>query len=200
MPPVALVLAALWLAACATTPSPRTLLASESQEALLLALPGFSIEGRAGVKAGAEPKGFQASLDWRQVGDESRAELAGPFGAGRLAVTWRPGMLRLEGGRGEQYENADAEAVLMRELGFIPPFEALRFWMLGLQAPGEEPTQLTPAAGEGRLGDLTQQGWHIRYEQWMNVAAAGGDVQLPRRLTATRDDLRLRVVVDKWKL
>jgi len=188
----------LLLAGCATTRPPPTLLPAQEQEALLQSLPGFSMDGRAAVKVGDEgPPAF--SVDWRQQGDETRLRLSGTFGGG-LAVTWRPGLLRLTGGRGEQYENAEAEAVLMRELGFVPPFEALRYWMLGLPAPGEPPAGEAAPSAEGRRGAIAQQGWHISYDRWMNVGAGAGAVQLPRRLTATRDDLRLRVTVEEWKL
>jgi outer membrane lipoprotein LolB len=192
-----LALIVLLLAGCATTRPPPALLPAEEQEALLRSLPGFSMDGRGAVRVGDEgPPAF--SVDWRQQGEESRLRLSGTFGGG-LAVIWRPGLLRLTGGRGEQYENAEAEAVLMRELGFVPPFEALRYWVLGLPAPGETAGEAAPAA-EGRRGAITQQGWHISYDRWMNVAAGTGGVQLPRRLTATRDDLRLRVTVEEWKL
>jgi outer membrane lipoprotein LolB len=202
-PPVALISAALalimLLAGCATTPPPRTLLSVDQQESLLQALPAFSMDGRAAARVGREgPPPF--SVSWRQQGEETLMRFSGPFGAGGLGVTWRPGLLRLTGSRGEQFEDAEAEAVLMRELGFVPPFEALRYWMLGLPAPGEAPAQQTAPAGEGRRGELVQQGWRISYDRWMNVGASAGGVQLPRRLTATRDDLWLRVTVEEWKL
>lgn len=203
-PPAALILAAIalivLLAGCATTRGPPlTLLPVEEQETLLQSLPAFSMDGRAAVRVGDEgPPAF--SVYWRQQGDETLLRFSGPFGAGGLAVTWRPGLLRLASGGGEQYENAEAEAVLMRELGFVPPFEALRYWMLGLPAPGEVPAQQSAPSGEGRRGELVQQGWHISYDRWMNVAANAGGVQVPRRLTATRDDLWLRVTVEEWKL
>jgi hypothetical protein len=34
----------------------------------------------------------------------------------------------------------------------------------------------------------------------MSVAVGRSGVELPQRLTVTRDDLRLRLVVEKWKL
>lgn len=189
--------AMLALAGCATTRVPQTLLPVPMQESLLAALPAFSVQGRVGIRAGAD--GTSASLDWRQQDEETRVRLAGPFGAGALVVTWRPDLLRLAGGGDEVHENAAAEGLLRQELGFVPPFEAMRYWVLGLEAPGEPPQSRTPS-DQGRVGELVQQGWRIRYDQWTKVAADGGGVQLPRRLTITRDDLRLIVFVQRWKL
>ncbi|MFO7325198.1 MAG: outer membrane lipoprotein LolB [Pseudomonadota bacterium] len=180
------------LTGCASLRAPPTVLPPDVQEQLLLALPGFSLKGRALVQQEI------ASLDWQQREDDARVRLSGPFGAGAITVDFSPARLTISL-RGEAYDNAAAETVLLREIGFVPPFDALRYWVLGLAAPGEPPSART-GSEEGRLGSLTQRGWHIRYEQWQAVAARGGGVQLPRRVTITRDDLRLRVVVDRWKL
>src|SRR5688572_4964859 len=130
-------LAALLLAGCASTPQ-RPLLAPEAQESLLRELAGFSINGKATVKAGE--KGEIASLAWKQRTQEASFKLSSTFlGAGSITVTWAPGTLRLASSRGESFEGAEAEQVLIEQIGFVPPFEALRYWALGLEAPGEAP-------------------------------------------------------------
>ena len=48
--------------------------------------------------------------------------------------------------------------------GFVPPFEALRYWVLGLAAPGEPPVDVQ-AGADGQVTQLTQQGWKIRYDR-----------------------------------
>jgi outer membrane lipoprotein LolB len=191
----------LMLAACATTPAPpRTMLPPEAQQELLRGLAEFSLNGRVVIRSG-DQGGDPTPMVWQQVGEQTTVRLSGPMGMGSLTVSWRPGALRLTGGKGEDFVDAEAEQVLIDQLGFIPPFEALRFWVLGLPAPGELPTQHS-VADSGRISELVQQGWQIRYdERWMIVAADGGSgVELPRLLNVTRDDLRLRLVVDKWKL
>jgi outer membrane lipoprotein LolB len=189
-------LAALLLVGCASTPQ-RPLLAPEDQEALLRELDGFSINGKATVKAGE--KGEVASLAWKQRTAEASFKLTGAFGAGSITVTWAAGALRLASSRGESFEGAEAEQVLIEQIGFVPPFEALRYWALGLEAPGEAPSQRIPAES-GRLGELVQQQWRIRYDRWKTVRADKVSVQLPGRLIVTRDDLRLTVLVNKWTL
>ena len=187
---------ALLLAACATPRAPRTLLPVAAQEQLLRELPRFSVDGRVSVQAG--DKAEIISLDWEQRGDAVRARLSGPFGAGALTVDWSPVTLRLTRGD-EVHEGAEAEAMLRHHIGLVPPFDAMRFWLLGLAAPGEAPTRSTPSSS-GRIGELTQRQWQIRYDEWMGVAAKGGGVQLPRRMNINRDDLRLRVIVRRWSL
>lgn len=188
---------ALLLAGCATTRPAPELLPASAQEALLRDLPGFELQGRVAARAGDQ--GSTPSLSWVQQADESLLRLSGPFGSGGLTVQYSPGSLRVASSRGDEYEGDDAAAILSAQLGLVPPFEALRYWVLGLPAPGEAPTDRKVNA-VGRLADLTQLGWHIRYERWTALATDTGAVQVPELLTATRADLRLKLVVDRWKL
>lgn len=189
--------ALLLLAGCATQPTPRTLLAPEAQEAALRGLQQFTLRGRTSVVAAGED--FTASLGWAQRGAATEIKLTGPFGAGSLTVTWSPGSLQLANGKGERYENEEAELVLTRQLGFVPPFAALRYWVLGVEAPGDAPTERSTAEN-GRIDTFTQQQWQIRYRDWMAATTGSGGVALPRRLVVSRDDVRLSVVVRNWQL
>ncbi len=116
-----------------------------------------------------------------------------------MALFYSPQSLRVITSRGEKLENAEAEQALSAQLGFLPPFGALRYWVLGIAAPGEPPAEQTSEA-TGRVAELNQQGWRIHYDRWMEVATSSGVVSLPQRLTATRANLRLRLFVDRWKL
>ncbi len=145
-----------------------------------------------------DAQGFNASMDWRQQRDETKLKLSGPLGAGGLQVDYSPLQLRVTS-RGDTLVNAEAEQMLARELGFLPPFDALRYWIRGLPAPGTEAAVETLDAA-GVLQQLEQQGWMIQFERHVAVNTAAGTVQLPARLTATRDGLRLRLVVDRWRL
>jgi outer membrane lipoprotein LolB len=186
----------LLLAGCATTRVSQLRLGAPEQEALLRDLPGFRLQGRTAIKAGDE--GSQPTLEWRQQAAESRVKLSGPLGAGAVTLVYSPQLLVVTT-RGEELRDADARQVLLEQLGFVPPFDALRYWMLGLPAPGEAPTQQA-AGANGRVADMTQLQWRIRYDSWIDVATPTGLVQLPRKLTVTRADLRLSVFVDRWKL
>lgn len=185
------------LAGCATTRAPRSLLPADAQENLLRDLLRFEAKGRASVTTG-QRREMVPNLEWTQRQAQSRIRMSGPFGAGSVTVEWSPAGIRVSSGR-EVYEGAAAEAILAEQLGITPPFEALRYWLLGLEAPGE-PALLRNVADNGRTGELTQQGWNIRYDRWVAVAAPGGGVELPGRVIIRRDDLTLGVIVERWKL
>jgi outer membrane lipoprotein LolB len=188
----------LLLAGCATTRVSHEPLEPAAQEELLRGLPGFWFEGRAAARAG-EQAHPTAGLKWIQQDAESRLQLSGLLGAGGLTLVYSPGSLLVRSGNGGSYENAEAEELIVSELGFVPPFEALRYWVLGLVAPGEPPAS-RQADAAGRVAEMTQLGWHISYERWAPQATRAGEVQLPQRLTATLADVQLRLVVYRWKL
>lgn len=187
----------VWLAGCATTRVSREPLPLSAQQELLLALAGFQLEGQASVQAGGEA--VTPSVSWRQRGAESRFKFSGPLGMGTLVLEYGPQTLHLTTSRGEDLAGVEAEETLSAQLGFMPPFDALRFWVLGLPAPGEPPAeQATDAAG--RILGMTQQQWRIHYDRWTDVATRAGAVHLPKRLVATRGELRLVLFVRRWEL
>lgn len=191
---------ALVLAGCATL-RPRPLLDPEAQTALLQQLDEFSLRGRTGIRAviDGETRGGNLTLSWKQQQEEAVVRLSGGIGTGSLTINWRPGALRIAGGRDQVYENEDAEQILRDEIGFVPPFESLRYWILGLEAPGEAPSRREESEN-GRLSELVQQQWRIRYGKWARVRAGASSVEMHRSITVTRDDLRLRVEISRWDL
>jgi outer membrane lipoprotein LolB len=188
--------AVLLLAGCATTRAPQTPLDATAQHSVLAELARFSADGRVAVSARGD--GFNASVRWKQQGDESTVKLAGPFGAGGLQLQLVQGQLRIKTSSGQQLQGEEAAQTVRQQLGFDPPLAALRYWMLGLPAPEEG--AVTETREDGLLRHLTQQDWQISYDSYRFAPTAQGIAQLPARITATRDGVRLRLVIDRWRL
>ena len=89
---------------------------------------------------------------------------------------------------------SDALRQLQDRLGFDPPLRQMRFWLLGVPAPGE-PFELQRDA-QDRAKQMQQDGWTIEIDRYL---PAKGDL-LPAHLTLTHDDVRVRIVVDQWNL
>jgi outer membrane lipoprotein LolB len=190
-------LAALLLAACATRPQAVTVLDAAQQVALLRALPGFTLDGRVAVRAGEE--GWQASVRWRQRGDVSEVRLSGPFGAGALQLRFDGVELTLTTSRGQVLRGDEASEVLRQQLGFDPPIAELRRWLMA-DAATPDSSAVIEAGANGRPATLREQDWQLAFEDYREVQVNHGLVQMPRRIIATRGDVRLRLVVDGWKL
>jgi len=178
------------LAGCAVTRPqvrpPSALAPWDQRVAELARASDWQLDGRAAAALGRQ--GWQASLDWRQRGRESELHLAGPFGVGAMAITVSPAGLSLNGA-----PPSDAvRAQLQTRLGFELPLDHLRFWLLGIPSPGS-PFDLTRNA-QDRAQHLAQAGWNIEYDKYLPEA---GD-ELPARVVLSRDDVRVRIVVDRW--
>lgn len=190
---VAGVALALSLAGCQTVPVvPAPASAWSTRRPTLQALSQFGLNGR--VAVAVESQGFNAGLRWAQSGAVTHLTLSGPLGAGGVQVTADGDDLSVVTSKGKRLDNTAARAQLETNLGFEPPLTSLRYWVLGVPAPGSTASvQLDP---QQRLMHLEQDGWEIDYNAYMPVGAEW----LPHLLTLRRGGVRVRMVVDGWQL
>lgn len=186
----ALALAAL--AACATqapVPADPALVQAKwrAQQAALSTITQFGLSGRA-----ASGSGVKAELRWRQLGDgRFEVRVAGPFGAGAVAISGTPQAVEIRTKDGVEYTR-DPEGWLQQRAGWTFPVRGLRWWALGLPAP-DAPAQLE-LDDEGRLARLAQDGWTLHYSEYEDVQGYA----LPRRFEAASAAITLKLVVDGW--
>ena len=150
----------------------------------------WSASGRMAIAAGTD--GGSGSFDWVQDGTTSRLDLRGPLGAGAVRLVVTPGTLSLADGSGRVLDADAARADLQARLGAELPWDHLRFWLLGVPDPGVEATVLDQDAAPWRR--IEQAGWRLAYDSFDVV----GGLNLPKRLTAERGAVRVRVIVDTW--
>jgi outer membrane lipoprotein LolB len=146
----------------------------------------WKLDGRAAVAFGNQ--GWQATLNWQQNGPFAELHLAGPFGVGAQVLKQGPEGVSLNGAP----PSDAALSQLQDKIGFELPMQDLRYWLLGVPDPAA-PFDIT-RNDQDRAQTLGQAGWRIVYDRYMPVA---GDV-LPARLVLSRDDVRVRVVIDHW--
>ena len=186
------------LAACVTTrpvPAPASW---EQRLGSLQHLSAWQLDGRAAValsqpaSAGSPggTQGWQAALSWREKNAAAEVHLSGPLGIGAVVLTQTSQGVSLNGA-------APSEAVMAQiqdRLGFTPPLDSLRFWLLGVPDPGDA-FELTRNPSDRAL-KLTQSGWTIDYDRYLPV---NGDV-LPAHVVLSREGIRVRIAVDHWSL
>ncbi|HEX3915041.1 MAG TPA: lipoprotein insertase outer membrane protein LolB [Steroidobacteraceae bacterium] len=175
------------LAACATTRVPPPPAMKWKQRlAELQGAGNWQLDGRAAVALGSQ--GWQATLSWQQTDGTAELHLSGPFGIGAMVIKQDAGGLSLNGSP----SSGAAFQQVQDKLGFDLPIENLHFWLLGVPDPGAS-SDFTRNAQDRALS-FVQAGWRIDYDKYM---AVGADV-LPARLTLTRADVRVRIVIDHW--
>jgi outer membrane lipoprotein LolB len=174
------------LAACVTNRPPKPATAWQQRQDELQRSHTWQLDGRAAVALGTQ--GWQASLNWRQTDLYAEVHLSGPFGIGAVILKQGPEGLSLNGA-------APSDAVTSQvqdRLGFEPPLDHLRFWLLGVPDPAVAAEVKRNA--QDRAQQLTQEGWSVLYDRYV---AVGGDF-LPAHVVLSRDDLHVKIVIDHW--
>lgn len=155
----------------------------------------WQARGRIGI-SGAEGGG-SGSFDWQQRGDRADVQIRGPVGVGSVHLQVQGDVidpqLKLQTGDGQTLQSQAAWDELEARLGAPVPAGSLRFWMLGIAAPGEH--QWHEADRDG-IVTLEQDGWRIDYQRYSDDAGA----HVPIRIRASSGATRVRIVIDRWQL
>jgi len=152
----------------------------------------WSAHGRLALAANGE--GGSGSFTWEQNEAATTLSLRGPLGAGALRVTAKGGDLSVTDDDGRSLDDGQTRALLRERLGADLPWADLRYWMMGVPAPDGPATVSDAATAPVRV--IEQAEWRIGYDAFTPVRG----VSLPARFTATREGVRLKVMVDGWQL
>tara|TARA_B100001093_G_scaffold26464_2_gene23237 strand:+ start:3370 stop:3915 length:546 start_codon:yes stop_codon:yes gene_type:complete len=137
------------------------------------------------------------SIRWMLKSIEERLDILAPTGSVLAQVTVTDSEARLKTDDRETVaENAD---ILFREvIGTSFPVSALRFWIRGLNAPNL-PLEAVEKDGDGRITELTQDGWRLTYNGSIAIESGSHRFEVPRRLTATRGEIEIRWASTEWQ-
>lgn len=180
------------LAGCATRQGVRLppLDDWETRQAVLAGVGSFSFDGRIAVSDGQD--GFNGNLRWYQNRQHYDVRLSGPLGAGTVHIRGDDERLTVTEKDGSVTELRDAERDLRARYGWRIPVASLRYWALGIPDPSRPAD--TELGEDGKLARMQQGGWTVTIDQYDE----GGGRPMPRRMTAKRDDSRVRLVIDDW--
>lgn len=181
------------LAACATTRQGVDLpdiSGWDSRRAVLENLREWEFKGRIAVKAGDD--GFNGKFNWTQLGDAYNATVGGPLGMGTVRIEGDGRSVLLTDKDGVPTRLADVEQELLYRYGWTIPVASLRYWALGIPDPGVD--AVTEFDGDGLLVRLEQSDWTVEISRYKESSGQ----QMPRILSATNPDTRVRMVIDRW--
>ncbi len=156
----------------------------------------WQFEGRAAIRSGIS--GGSVRVDWTQVGDVTALRLNGPFDSGTLALTGTVSHMLITDGRGNSRMSETPIELLEEQTGWRVPLDRLPRWVRGL--PSGNLAQLPPGGfrldAQGRLVYLQEQEWQIEYDRYQSVSGYA----LPHFIELENPDIRIRMIVDRWKL
>jgi len=165
----------------------------QQHRAAVTKLGKWEAHGRIAVRIGN--KGWTANLNWRQAANVYDASVYGPFGSNRYELRGGDGSVQLHTADDRLLYADNAESLLRRNLGWGVPVAGFIYWIRGVPAPDSKPASVA-LDDHGRLTGLDQDGWQIRYEDYVR----SGGLALPGRITLVRDDLHLKLVIHAWSV
>jgi outer membrane lipoprotein LolB len=183
----------LALSACATTRPGVDLPALttwEVRQSVLAATTDWEFRGRIAVKAGDE--GFNGKFNWSQTGHQFYATVSGPLGIGTVAIEGSGSAIIVTDKDGIRTPLIEPETELYERYGWTIPINSLRYWALGIPDPSS--VAITDVDDAGKLVRLEQSNWTLSISRYKESAGQA----MPRTLTATNPDTRVRIVIDKW--
>jgi len=160
----------------------------EGRRSALQQVRNFSLQGRL---AESGLISFGGDLSWIQTGANFQARFYGPLGVGAVAISGSPGDMQIQSKNGI-YQTQDPEALMQQQFGWSLPVEGLRYWVLGLPAPGGEAA--LKLDDTGHILSMKQSGWELVYSEYQNVAG----LDLPRKFAISDPQHGFRVFIDLW--
>ena len=142
--------------------------------------PDWYLNGRLAVIAGDRRGSF--GLDWAQFERDYTIDLYGPLGLGVARVERVGGTVTLKVPGEPEVSARNADDLLVSVTGLAIPVTPLRYWVRGEPAPG----RFVPTENGFRQG-----GWTIEY--------LSRDDGLPTRMTVSRPEARMTLVVRRWE-
>ena len=180
----------------------------ETRQQMLSPVMSWEIQGRVAVKTADE--GWQATVHWTRAAERHDIDLAGPLGSGRVRLSQDRSGAQLRDADQHTYHADSAQQLLYRVTGWDLPLDGLNYWVLGLPVPGVPWHEHLDAWG--RLEQLQQLGWDIRFLEYLSE----GGYEVPAKLFIKRSrvdekneatgarqpspqpTLELRLVIQHW--
>ncbi len=186
----------LVLAGCSTTPqvdptSESSSLNWQQHFKNISSIHGWDANAKIAIKV--QGKTQSAKMAWLQQANQYQIEFSGPFGHAGPKLHGDAKMATLLIPKEQPIRGTSTSELLQKRLGWQLPVENAKFWILGIPSPLSE-SKVT--LKNERLATLQQDGWTINYPKYKTV----DNKSLPTKIILTKEDLRLLLIIYKWKI
>jgi outer membrane lipoprotein LolB len=162
------------LAACTTVP-------------VIAPGPAFELAGRIAVRY--QERAFSSALRWKQDAQGDDIWLTAPLGQTIAHLQADAGGATLTAADQRQYRAGSIESLTRSALGWALPVGGMRYWVLGLAAPGMALSAIE-RDGANRLAHFTQDDFQIAVNYADPVATR------PSRIEVAGAGAEIRLVID----
>jgi len=153
----------------------------------------WRLQGKMNLRVPGESETVR--VNWSNSAENYSIRLSGSLGIGATWIRGDASGVRMERSGEETIFAATPEDLVYTLLGRDLPISDLHYWVRGIPATFPRPDALE-FAPEGMLTHLNQAGWSLEYSDFQAVGAWN----LPGKIIARRDDLRLTLLISNWSL
>jgi len=146
----------------------------------------WQMQGRIVIKS---DEVLSANIQWQHQDNEDKLKLSGLLGLGAVVIGLNERGVTLELGDGKSRLSSQVDNYIAQQIGFKVPITALRQWVLGSYLM-DKPVVLL-------VDGFEQMGWRVTYKQYMRSTT---HIVMPRKLEIVKGGVKLKLVVDQWKI
>lgn len=195
----ALVTASLLLASCSTAPTREAASIDwQTRQATYSTLDNWQLRARLGLRS--DRRSGSVTLLWEERPQQRDIRLLNPMGGGLVSLQQDANGARLEDNKRSSWQAATASAAIYQATGWRIPIEQLRWWLLGVVAPGSDDDYTLD--GQQRLASVRSENWRLTIDEYRLF----GSLELPSRITvqSTLESsnerlMQARIIVKSWQ-
>lgn len=154
----------------------------------------FNILGRIAIQD--DNQSFSGSFRWQHLAASDEILLFTPLGQAVAEISRDHEGVRLITAKMEAFYANDVESLTEEILGWRLPLNGLQYWIQGTHSPANAAQK--DFDHKNQIIAIRQDGWHIHYQGF--TAAQPNAAPLPRVLNLVYQKLKIRLVVDDWKV
>lgn len=138
------------------------------------------------------------SVRWISSNQIDRLDILSLTGSvvARITATPREATLLTDDGN---FSAPTADELIAAVLKVDLPVSALRHWARGLESPSLLSSRVERDES-GRIRDMVQSGWTLKFNGRVEIEFGANRYEIPRTMTATKDNLKIRWVNTEWQV
>lgn len=190
-----------WISGCVTTTHQttadtivKTILIEPAVDAQVAPANDFNLLGRISIQS--QNQSSSGSFRWQHLANSDEILLFTPLGQAVAEITKDQEGVRLITSKLEAFYANDVESLTEEILGWRLPLDGLQYWIQGIHSPAT--TAEKDLDNKDQVVAIRQDGWKIYYSNY--TPAQLNQPPLPRILYLTYENLKIKLVVDNWKV
>jgi len=155
----------------------------------------WSLKGKLAIYI--EDERQSANIYWQQEKDNYYIQLTSFIGTHLLSIKKNQQIVEIINNEGDKFTGKDTKTLIQNiSPGLHLPISALQEWVKG--NPVDATFQLNSEQNVNTLlgQDNNHQFWYITYQQYQVFSG----ISLPRKIELTRDNIRLKIMINQWIL